>query len=148
MPRRPAPDPSLPRVHFENAAGRLFEQAHGRRDGYVVVEHGAGPRRFGEVQTLLGHAKQLLAQRGWHKVLGDQRHMEPFAEEEERWVTSCWLNVARPQARALYGAVVLPAEDYARLSSEVALASANASAMTYRLFDDPSLARAWLEQLR
>jgi len=47
----------------------------------------------------------------------------------------------------LFGAVLLPAEVFAQLPPAVADAPAQAAAMTYRLFDDPALARAWLEEL-
>ena len=136
--------PAPLRLYFENPAGRVFEQPAGRRDGYVVVEHGAGPRHFGEVQTLLGYAKRLLALRGWHKLLGDQRHMVPFTADEQHWVTALWLNTPHQGHRALLGAVVLPAPVYAGLPPSLAEGSARASAMTYRLFAALAPARAWL----
>ena len=135
------------RTYFENAAGRLSEQPTGG-SGYVLVEHHPGPRRLSDLQTLLGHAKQLLARRGWHKMLGDQRHMVPFTVDEQDWVTTCWLNVSRQSTGAWFGAVVLPAEMYAQLPADVAETPGQAAAMTYRLFDDPDQARAWLTGLR
>ena len=140
-----APQPI--RLHYENAAGRLSEQAEGRRDGHIVVEYVAGPRQLGDLQTLLGYAKRLLALRGWHKVLGDQRWMEPFTPEEEQWVIDLWLNVSYPRTTALIGAVVLHPDVFAQLSDDVVQAQAQVSAMSYRLFDDPATAKAWLEQL-
>lgn len=136
------------RLHFENAAGRLSEQAGSRQDGHIVVEYCAGPRQLGDLQTLLGYAKRLLAQRGWHKVLGDQRWMQPFTDEEQRWVTDLWLNFSHPRPTALFGAVVLAPDVFAQLADDVAHGQAQLSAMTYRLFDDPAPARAWLEKLR
>jgi hypothetical protein len=140
------PRPTL-RLHFENAAGRVLELPRGRHDGHVEIEHCPGPRRFSDLQTLLGQAKQLLALRGWHKMLGDQRHAEPFTPEEQHWVTTHWLNLTHGRSRVLFGAVVLPPAVYAQLSREAAAAQGQASAMTYRLFDDPAPARAWLAQL-
>lgn len=136
------------RLHVANSAGRVFEHPTGRGGGYVVVEHAAGPRSFAAVQTLLGHAKQLLALRGWHKLLGDQRLMVPFTAEEQQWVTSLWLNTHRQGMRTWFGAVLLPAPVYAALPAGVANASSTASAMTYRLFTDPAAARDWLLSLR
>lgn len=134
------------RLFFENPAGRLLAQAL-PKGGYAVVEHHAGPRRFADVQTLLGQTKLLLAKRGWHKLLGDHRLMAPFTAEEEHWITNLWLNTAQPRRRPLFGAVLLPTEVFAHLPTEMALAPAQASAMTYRLFADPAPARAWLEEL-
>ncbi len=134
------------RLFFENSAGQLFAQTL-PKGGYAVVEYRAGPRPFADVQTLLGQAKLLLAKRGWHKLLGDHRVMEPFTDEEQTWITHLWLNTSQPRRQPLFGAVLLPAEAYAQLPPAVAEAPAQASAMTYRLFDDPALARAWLEEL-
>jgi hypothetical protein len=136
------------RLHFENPAGRVFEQPAGRGRGHIEVEHSPGPRRFSDLQTLLGHAKQLLTQRGWHKLLGDQRFMVPFTAKEEHWVTAHWLKVSSSHSRTLLGAVVLPADVYAQLPADVAATPGQASAMTYRLFNDPELARTWLKELR
>ena len=72
--------------------------------------------------------------------------MAPFTAEEEHWITNLWLNTAQPR-RPLFGAVLLPTEVFAHLPTEMALAPAQASAMTYRLFADPAPAHAWLEEL-
>jgi hypothetical protein len=80
------------RVYFENPVGRLLEQSVGQ---YVVVEYHPGPRKLNELQAFLTHAGQLLSRQGWHKLLGDQRHMAPFTPEELEWVTGFWLTSAQ-----------------------------------------------------
>ena len=123
------------RIYFQNPAGRLLEQPAG---AYLIVEYAPGPRRFADLQTLLGHAKQLLARRGWNKVIGDHRNMTPFTPEEADWVTNCWLSM--PRTRTFHGAVLLPAEVLAHLDA------AAAAALTYRRFADEAVAAAWLAQ--
>ena len=99
------------------------------------------------MQTLLGQTKLLLAKRGWHKLLGDHRVMEPFTTEEQPGLPSSGSTRLSRAGVPLFGAVLLPEEAYAQLPPAVAEAPAQASAMTYRLFDDPAQARAWLEEL-
>ncbi|MFD2720434.1 hypothetical protein ACFST9_17040 [Hymenobacter monticola] len=132
------------RVHFRNAAGQVLEQPTGR---YIIIRYSSGPRRFADLQTLLGHSKQLLALRQWHKVVGDHRRMTPFAPAESAWVTDCWLSMPRTRMRDFYGAVLLPAEVLARIPVERALEEATANALTYRLFAEEPEAAAWLAQL-
>jgi hypothetical protein len=132
------------RVHFRNAAGQLLEQPAGR---YILIRYSSGPRRFADLQTLLGHGKQLLALRQWHKVIGDHRRMTPFTPAESAWVNDCWLSMPRARMRDFYGAVLLPAEVLARIPAEQAGGEATANALTYRLFAEEPEAAAWLEQL-
>lgn len=129
-------------VYFQNSVGQLLEQPAG---GYLTIVYTPGPRRFADLQTLLGHAKQLLALRRWNKVIGDHRNMMPFTPEESEWVTGCWLSM--PRTRALHGAVLLPAEVLAQLSVRQLTADVTAEAMTYRRFADEAAAIAWLAQL-
>jgi hypothetical protein len=136
--------PSNLRIHFRNAAGQLLEQPAG---AYVIIRYTTGPRRFADLQTLLGHAKQLLALRRWHKVIGDHRRMTPFTPEESTWVTECWLSMPRTRMYDFYGAVLLPAEVLARLPGDQATGAATARAMTYRLFAEEAEAATWLAQL-
>jgi hypothetical protein len=124
-----------PRVYFQNPAGQLLEQPAG---AYLLIGYAPGPRHFADLQTLLGHAKQLLALRGWNKVIGDYRNMTPFTAEEADWVTNCWLSM--PRMRTFRGAVLLPADDLARLDE------ATAAALAYRRFGDEAAAAAWLAQ--
>ncbi len=70
------------RLYFENPVGRLLEQPVGQ---YVVVQYRSGPRKLPELQAFLTHAGQLLSRQGWHKLLGDQRLMDPFTAEEVQW---------------------------------------------------------------
>ncbi len=135
------------RLYFKNSVGQVSEQAVGRRDGHVVVTYAEGPHRLADLQTLLGHAKQLMARRGWHKVLGDQRQHAMFTAEETEWLTQYWLQMAQQRSRLLYGAVLLPEEVFAQLPREQALNEGQAAAMTYRLFDEQAAAEAWLAKL-
>ncbi|MBF9140794.1 hypothetical protein [Hymenobacter properus] len=132
------------RVHFRNAAGQVLEQPTGR---YIIIRYTNGPRRFADLQTLLGHGKQLLALRQWHKVVGDHRRMTPFTPAESAWVTDCWLSMPRTRMREFFGAVLLPADVLGRIPTEQAEGEAIANALTYRLFAEESEAAAWLEQL-
>jgi hypothetical protein len=119
----------------------------GPSDGYVAVTYHPGPRRLGELQTLLGHAKQLLARHGWHKVLGDQRLLSPFTPEERTWLADYWLQISRQRTRVFYGAVLLSQGEYEALTPEQATLEAQESDMTYRLFAEVAMAEAWLALL-
>lgn len=132
------------RVHFQNAAGQVLEQPVG---SYVLIWYAPGARHFADLQTLLGHAKQLLARRNWHKVVADHRGMEPFTPTEASWVTDCWLSMPRARMQDFYGAVLLPAEVLARIPAAEATGEATANALTYRLFAEEAEAAAWLRQL-
>jgi hypothetical protein len=130
------------RVYFENPVGRVLEHP----DGYALVQYKSGKRQLSHLQAFLTHAGHLLQRRGWHKLLGDQRFMEPFTPEESAWIVDYWLTRAG-EGSEVYGAVVLPNDVFARLSVSQVMNEARAAAMTYRLFDNEHDAKAWLRQL-
>jgi hypothetical protein len=131
------------RIYFENAVGRLLENPQ----GYLVVAYKPGLRQLSELQALLHHASQALARNNWYKLLGDQRLMSPFTPEESQWITEYWLSAAQLRTEAVYGAVLLPHDVFARLSVSLLMHEARASAMTYRLFEELAAAEQWLAQL-
>ncbi|QKG57375.1 hypothetical protein GKZ68_12550 [Hymenobacter sp. BRD128] len=134
----PATSPALP-VYFQNAVARLLEHPH----GYAVVEYQPGPRRLSDLQGLLAQLGNLLTQRGWHRVLGDQRRMQPFTPEESEWIRAHWLT----RGTTFHGAVLLPHDVFARLASSQLVLEAKAANLSYRLFDDLAAAEAWLAKL-
>lgn len=129
-------------LYFENAVGRLLENPK----GYVVVEYAPGPRKLSDLQALLTHAGLALSRNGWHKLLGDQRHLSPFTPEESKWITEYWLTASQLRTDKVYGAVLLPHDVFARLSVSQLINDAKAAALTYRLFEDVAAAEAWLLQ--
>jgi hypothetical protein len=128
-------------LYFENAAGRLLEHP----DQYVIFQYHAGPRKFTDLQALLTHTGILLRRNKWHKLLGDQRLMAPFSEEESKWIVEFWL--AGSQQESLYGAILLAQDVFARLSMSQVMHEAQASSLTYRLFEDEVEAATWLRKL-
>jgi hypothetical protein len=130
------------RLYFENPVGRILEHP----DGYAVVQYHAGKRKLHHLQAFLTHTGQLLERRGWAKLLGDQRLMAPFTDEEGQWILNHWLQ-ASARGRDIYGAVLLPNDVFARLSVAQVMTEAKAAALTYRLFDSEAEAEAWLRQL-
>lgn len=131
------------RLYFENPVGRILEHP----DGYAVVQYKAGSRQLDHLQAFLTHAGRLLRLRGWHKLLGDQRLMASFSEEESAWIVDYWLTRKEDEIHTLYGAVLLPHDVFARLSVSQIMQEAKAAAMTYRLFQNSEEAEAWLRQL-
>ena len=105
-----------------------------------------GPRQLHHLQAFLTHTGQLLRLRGWNKLLGDQRLMAPFTPQESQWIVDYWLS-AEQRGSAVYGAVLLPNDVFARLSVSQVMTEAKAAALTYRLFDSEDTAREWLRQL-
>jgi hypothetical protein len=132
--------PSL-RLYFENPVGRVLEHPA----GYAVIQYHAGPRRLSDLQAFLHHTGQLLRLRGWHKILGDQRQMEPFTEEESTWIVEYWLSPEN-QGRDVYAAVLLPEDVFARLSVSNLLQEAKTAALIYRVFDNEEDGVQWLLQ--
>ncbi len=130
------------RVYFENSVGRISEHP----DGYAYVVYNAGSRQLDHLQAFLTHTSHLLHRQGWRKLLGDQRLMSPFTEEERLWIVDYWLmrSVADNQ---VYGAVLVPHDVFARLSVSQMISEAREAALTYRLFDNEFEASSWLRQL-
>jgi hypothetical protein len=132
--------PSL-RIYFENPVGRVLEHS----DGYALVQYHPGARKLSDLQAFLTHTSQLLRLRGWHKLLGDQRLMSPYTDEERAWIVDYWLSQAN-QGASVYGAVLVPQDVFARLAASNLLHDARAAALTYRTFDDEAAALTWLRQ--
>ncbi|MVN78105.1 hypothetical protein GO988_17385 [Hymenobacter sp. HMF4947] len=138
----PVESATLP-IYFQNAAVTLREHP----DGYVVFEYKAGKRAFSDLQAVLTHTGNLLHRRGWNKILGDQRLMAPFTEEETTWIMTYWLDHNRQRPGGIYAAVLLANDVFARLSATQLRHEAKAAALTYRLFEEEVEATAWLAQL-
>ncbi|MBH8557405.1 hypothetical protein [Hymenobacter negativus] len=132
------------RLYFENNAGRLLEHA----DGYVVFQYHPGKRNLADLQALLTHTSNLLNRNQWHRLLGDQRLMSPFTEEESAWIKTYWLDSSLQRPGGIYGAIILAHDVFARLAMNQVMHEAKASALTYRLFETEETAVAWLRQLR
>jgi hypothetical protein len=130
------------RVYFENPVGRIMEHP----DGYAYVIYNPGPRKLDHLKSFLTHTSQLLHRRGWYKLLGDQRLMAPFTEEERLWIVDYWIN-RTAEGSQIYGAVLIPEDVFARLSVSQMMGEAREAAMTYRLFESESDAAAWLRKL-
>ncbi|GAA4028172.1 hypothetical protein GCM10022409_10290 [Hymenobacter glaciei] len=135
------PEPAL-RIYFNNPVGRVLEHP----DGYAYVIYEPGPRKLHHLQAFLTHTGQLLALRGWHKLLGDQRQLAPYTPEERQWIVDYWLTAEQRGSAVIYGAVLVPEEVFAHLSESEALAEIKAAALVYRLFDSEAAAQEWLRQ--
>ncbi|WP_400192680.1 hypothetical protein [Hymenobacter sp. B81] len=127
------------RLYFDNPVGRILEHP----DGYAVLQYHPGPRKLAHLQAYLTHTGRLLQLRGWNKILGDQRLLSPFTEEESKWIVEYWLS-PETQGREVYGAVLVPHDVFARLSVNNLLHEAKAAALTYRLFEHEPDAVEWL----
>lgn len=100
-------------TYFENPVGRLLEHPV---SNCISVEYSQGPRKPSELQAFLTEAGQLLAARGWDKLLGDQTLMAPFTPEETEWITDYWQTKKPKRTDLLYGAMLLPHDVFAQLS--------------------------------
>jgi hypothetical protein len=130
-------------LYFENAAGRAF--AH--HSGFAVFQYLSGKRLFADLQARLARARHLLERNRWHRLLGDQRLMAPFTEEESTWIVEHWLDPARLGPKGLFCAVLLAHDVFACLSMSQVMYEAQASYMTYRLFETEEQAVLWLDQV-
>ncbi|WP_046246528.1 hypothetical protein [Hymenobacter terrenus] len=131
------------RLYFENPVGRVLEHP----DGYALVQYAAGPRDFTTFQAFLTHTSHLLRRHNWHKMLADQRAMAPFTDQERTWIKDYWLAQSQSEGYDLYGAVVIPNDEFARLSLSLVMNDSQQSALTYRMFEAETEATAWLQQL-
>ena len=129
-------------IYFENPAGRVLEHPA----GHAVFVYAPGKRQLSDLQALLIHTGQLLRRRQWHRLLGDQRRMTAFTEEESAWIVGYWLDPANQQPQGLYAAIVLAEDVFARLSTAQLINDAKASALTYHFFDNEPEAAAWLRK--
>jgi hypothetical protein len=130
-------------IYFENAAGRLLEHP----DGYVYFQYHPGKRVFADLQALLTHTSLLLQRKKWVKILGDQRLMSPFTEQESAYILEHWLAHGLQSADAIYAAVIVANDVFARLVASQVQHEAKASVLTYRLFEQEAAAAAWLRQV-
>ncbi|MBH8559874.1 hypothetical protein [Hymenobacter negativus] len=132
------------RLYFENPVGRLLEHP----DGYALVQYTEAPRDFAVFQAFLTHTHHLLRRHGWHKMLADQRYMAPFTDEERQWIGQDWLARSASDGYALFGAIIIPTDVYARLALDQVMSTMlQQSALTYRLFATEEEATEWLRQL-
>ncbi len=113
-------------------------------DGYALVAYNDGPRDFATFQAFLTHTSQLLRRHNWHKMLADQRKMQPYSDEERSWINDYWLRQKAIDGYLLYGALLVPRDVFARLALNLVLNDSQQSALTYRLFDEEAEAVAWL----
>jgi len=132
-----------PKLYFENSVGRLLEHP----EGFAIFQYYPGKRKLSDLQALLTHTSNLLHRNNWNRLLGDQRQMAPFTEEESAWIVNYWLDSSRYRSEGLYGAILLADDVFARLSMDQVMHEAKASALTYRNFDDEEKAMAWLRQI-
>ncbi|MGI4874717.1 MAG: hypothetical protein ACRYFX_26475 [Janthinobacterium lividum] len=131
---------STPSVYFENAVARIFEHPA----GYAIFHYHPGVRKFTDFQAALTHLGNLLRCNNWRCILGDQRLMTPFTDEENAWIVDYWLAHGRQQPGGIYAAVLLPNDVFARLAATQLRHEAKAASLTYRLFDQEADAVAWL----
>ena len=129
-----ATSPTL--LYFQNPVARLLEHPQ----GYAVVEYRPGPRQLSDLQGLLAQLVRLLTQRGWDKVLADQRLMQPYTPEESEWIRANWLT----RGVVFRGAILLPHDVFARLASSQLVHEAKAANLSYRLFEEQAAAEVWL----
>lgn len=99
-------------TYFENPVGRVLEHPV---EHYIRVEYCTGPRQAGELQAFLNHAGELLAQRGWDKLLHHEGSMAALTPEEIASISDYW-STQKHSPTDLYGAMLLPHEVFAQLS--------------------------------
>lgn len=137
--------PSGYAIYFENAAVRVLEHPA----DFAIFQYRPGPRSLLDLQAAVTHFDHLLRRRQWWKVLNDQRHMQPFTEEETAWVHRYWQTRPNPNPRGLSAGVLLAQDVFARLSAGQ-LRHGNQAAdlnIAYHVFDTEAEAVAWLQQL-
>ncbi|MBW3128026.1 hypothetical protein [Hymenobacter profundi] len=128
------------RLYFENAAGRVEED----RAGFVRLTYTLGRREASIWHGLLLHTKHLLARQGQGLLLVDQRAMQAYSLEEQRWLVEEWLPQAIVEGGYRYGAIVQARDAFARLAMDTVRLQAQNLQLTYRYFTNEEEAVAWL----
>jgi hypothetical protein len=70
------------------------------------VEYAPGKRQLRGLPALLMHTCHLLHRHQWYRLLGDQRQMMPFTEEESKWILEYWLDPANQYSQGLSAAAL------------------------------------------
>jgi len=132
--------PLLP-IYFENGAGRILENASGR---YLYLKWSANERDTETFRALLNHVARALVRHRWSKVLAIQQVMQPLNEQELSWMLQEWLPHAMHEAGYRHGAIVLPHQAAARLTTSQLTDKAQQQAMNYQTFEEETEAATWL----
>ncbi|RSK33187.1 hypothetical protein [Hymenobacter metallilatus] len=123
---------------YENAMACILEHP----DGYVLLRYLPRKRSLADVEEVLQQTGRLLQQRGWSKILSDQRLLSPLTEDEQALALDFW------QARQFVAgpvtvAVVVAHNADTRHSLHQVQEQAH-GALRYRLFGEEAAAAAWL----
>lgn len=125
---------------FKNPAGELAADPA----GFLRMSWSAGPRALADTQALLTQLAHGLRQRGWGRVLADQKQMPPFSPAEQQWISQEWLAFAVRECGYRYGAIVVSSDTYARLATAFITTNVGGLPLRYRSFDDAAPATDWL----
>jgi hypothetical protein len=129
-----------PPCYFENPAGRvLIEPAGFLRTVWSPARR--GPR---DAQDLFAAMARALEAHGWSRILIDQRYMQPFSPEEQRWVAQQWLPQAVQRSGYRHGAVLISTNVMVRLATAYITTHVQGVPLVYQSFDADAAAVAWL----
>ncbi|TGE06362.1 hypothetical protein [Hymenobacter fodinae] len=130
-------------LYFENAVGKLYEQA----DKYAYVQYKPGKRALPDLQVFLTQLAQLLQRRAWYKMLTDQRQMAQFTQEERLWIRDTWLTGPQAVSHKVLAAVLLPEDVFARLSMKLVMNETQEGMLVYHIFGNEQEAATWLRRI-
>jgi hypothetical protein len=128
-------------VIFQNVAGQVIAEPA----GYLRLHWGSQPRQLADTRAMFTTAAQALEQRGWGRILINQRQMLPFSPKEQLWISQEWLPAAVGKSGYRFGAVVLAANVLTRLATSY-VTSTSEQGLRYRSFDTEEEALGWLLQ--
>ncbi|QDA60244.1 STAS/SEC14 domain-containing protein [Hymenobacter jejuensis] len=129
-------------LYFENSAGQLLEHPA----GFLRATWSERPRQLADTRALFTHMLRALLQRGWSRILIDQRVMLPFSSEEQTWIAQEWLPRAVQEGGYRAGAVVVSADVMTRLATAFVTTQIQNRALVYRSFETEAEATEWLLQ--
>lgn len=128
----------MPQLYFENVVGRTYAYPA----GYALLRYHPGPRSLLDFHEFLLHTGRLLQRRRWHKMLSDQRQLAPYTETEQALLLDYWQ--ARHFTHGQTVSAVLLAADAATSCAFTHVWEEARGAVPYLLFNDETLAAAWL----
>ncbi|GGF22058.1 hypothetical protein GCM10011383_37120 [Hymenobacter cavernae] len=131
---------------YSNKTGTLRADQEGK---YLHLTWNEGIREDYQIQEMFSHVLRYIQETGWHKILINQRWMQPASVEVELWFRTNWLPRAVAAIGTCRAAIVVGQDVFTRLVTvslmrESSLAISSVSELQYCLFQREETALRWL----
>ena len=132
----------LLRLYFRNEVATIEEHAN----GYALLTYHPGSRQWEQAQAILVQLAQLLALRGWFRVLLNQQRMQAFKPREAIQVAAFWQQRTQQWGHGICVACILAQDMFARITATAMRQELQGAGIIYTFFEDAHQAGSWLGQ--